>query len=41
MLLLIDDATRHLDEYILKYQSDALQKVKEWKPLRAKEWARK
>ena len=37
MLLFIDDATRHLDEYILKYKSEALEKFKEWKALREKE----
>jgi len=31
MLLFIDNATRHMDEYILKYKSEALQKFKEWK----------
>jgi len=33
MLLFIDDATTHTDEYILKYKSEALEKFKEWKPL--------
>jgi len=37
MLLLIDDPTRHTDEYILKYKSEALEKFKEWKALREKE----
>jgi hypothetical protein len=37
MLLFIDDATRHTDEYILKYNSEALEKFKEWKALREKE----
>jgi hypothetical protein len=37
MLLFIDDATRHTDEYILKYKSKALEKFKEWKALRKKE----
>jgi hypothetical protein len=37
MLLFIDDATRHMDEYILKYKSEALEKFKEWTPLREKE----
>jgi len=37
MLLFIDDATRHTDEYILKCKSEALQKFKEWKALREKE----
>jgi len=36
MLLFIDDATRHTDEYILKYKSEALEKFKEWKALREK-----
>ena len=37
MLLFIDDATKHTDEYILKYKSEALEKFKEWKALREKE----
>jgi hypothetical protein len=37
MLLFNDDATRHTDEYILKYKSEALEKVKEWKALREME----
>jgi len=37
MLLFIDDATRHTDEYILKYKSEALEKFNEWKALREKE----
>jgi len=37
MLLFIDDATRHTDEYILKYKLEALEKFKEWKALREKE----
>jgi len=37
MLLFIDDATRHTDEYILKYKSEALEKFKEWKARREKE----
>jgi hypothetical protein len=37
MLLFIDDPTRHTDEYILKYKSEALQKFKEWNALRVKE----
>jgi hypothetical protein len=37
MLLFIDDATRHMDEYILKYKSEALEKFKEWNALREKE----
>jgi len=36
MLLFIDDATRHTDEYILKSKSEALEKFKEWKALREK-----
>jgi hypothetical protein len=36
MLLFIDDATRHTDEYILKYKSESLEKFKEWKALRDK-----
>jgi len=37
MLLCIDDAVRHMDEYILKYKSEALEKFNEWKALREKE----
>jgi hypothetical protein len=37
MLLFIDDATRHMNEYILKYKSEALEKFKEWKAVRKKE----
>jgi hypothetical protein len=37
MLLFIDDATRHTDEYILKYQLEALEKLKELKALREKQ----
>jgi hypothetical protein len=37
MLLFIDNATRHTDEYILKYMSEALGKFKEWNALRVKE----
>jgi transposase InsO family protein len=37
MLLFIDDATRHLDEYIWKYKSDAVEKFIEWKSLREQE----
>jgi len=37
MLLFIDDTTRHTDEYILKYKSEALEKFKEWKDLREKQ----
>jgi hypothetical protein len=37
MLLFIDDATRHTDEYILKYKSEALEKFKEWNAIREKE----
>jgi len=36
MLLFIDDATMHTDEYILKYKSEALEKFKEWKALKQK-----
>jgi len=38
MLLVIDEATNHTDEYILKYKSEALEKFKEWNALREKEW---
>jgi hypothetical protein len=34
MLLSIDDATRQIDEYILQYILDALDKFKEWMPIR-------
>ena len=37
MLLFIDDTTRHTDEYILKYKSEALEKFNEWKALRDQE----
>jgi len=37
MLLFIDDARRHSNEYILKYKSEALEKYKVWKALREKE----
>jgi hypothetical protein len=37
MLLFIDDAMRHTDEYILKFKSEALEKFKEWKALREKQ----
>jgi hypothetical protein len=37
MLLFIDDTTRHPDEYILKYKSEALEKFKELKGLREQE----
>jgi len=37
MLLFIHDATRHTDEYILKYKLKALAKFKEWKALGEKE----
>jgi len=37
MLLFIDHATRHMDESILKYKLEALEKFKEWKALREKE----
>jgi len=41
MLLFIDDATRHTDEYILKYKSEALKKFKEWKALREQQSGKK
>jgi hypothetical protein len=34
ILLFINDATRHMNEYTLKYKSEALEKFKEWKALR-------
>jgi len=37
MLLFIDDATRHTDVFILKYKSEALKKLNQWKVLRKKE----
>jgi hypothetical protein len=37
LLLFIDAATRHTDQYILKYKSEALEKFKEWKALGEKE----
>jgi hypothetical protein len=37
MLLFIDNSTRHKDDYILMYQSEALEKFKEGKALREKE----
>jgi hypothetical protein len=37
MLLFIDHAMRHTDEYILKDTSEGLENFKEWKPLRDKE----
>ena len=37
MLLFIGDATRHTDEYILKYMSEALETFIEWQALREKE----
>jgi transposase InsO family protein len=37
MLLFIDDPTRHMDEYILKHKSEALEKFKELKAVREKE----
>jgi hypothetical protein len=40
MLHIIDNATRHTDEYILKYTSEALEKCKEWKALREKQSAK-
>jgi len=36
ILLFVDEATRHMDYYILKYKSEALEKFKEWKGLRDK-----
>jgi hypothetical protein len=36
MLIFIDNATRHKDEYILKYKSEALEIIKEWKGPREK-----
>ena len=37
MLLFINDATQQMDEYILKYKLEAMEKSKEWKALREKE----
>jgi hypothetical protein len=37
MLLLSDNDTRYLDEYILKYWSDAREMLKDWKVLRQKD----
>jgi len=37
MLLVIDDATRHTDEYIFMYKLEALGKLKAWKALGEKE----
>jgi transposase InsO family protein len=37
MLLVIDDPTRHTDEYILKYKSEALVTFNEWNALRENE----
>jgi len=37
MLLFIDDATRHTDEYILEYTSEAIEKFKECRARREKE----
>jgi hypothetical protein len=37
MLLFINYPTRHTDEYILKYKSEALEKFNEWKALREKQ----
>jgi hypothetical protein len=34
---LLDDTTRHRDDYILKYKSEPLEKFKEWKAVREKE----
>jgi len=41
MLLLIDDAMRHTDEYISKYTSEALEEFKAWKALPEKESGKK
>jgi hypothetical protein len=37
MLLFIDDVTRHTDEYILKYKSEALEQRQEYKSATEKE----
>jgi hypothetical protein len=37
MVLFIDDATRHTDEYTLKLKSEALVEFNEWKSLREKQ----
>jgi len=37
MLLFIDNAMRHTDEYILKYKLEALEKFNEWKSLQEME----
>jgi transposase InsO family protein len=37
MLFFIDDATRHMDEYILRFKSEALEKFKHWKALKEKQ----
>ena len=37
MPLFIDDATRHMDKFLLKFKSEALEKLKEWKALAEKE----
>jgi len=37
MPLFIDDNTSHTDEYILKYKSEALEKLNEWKALTERE----
>jgi len=37
MQLFIDDAMTHTDKYILKYKSEELGKLKEWKALRERE----
>jgi hypothetical protein len=36
-LLFIEDATRHPDEYILKYKSKALEQFNQWKANRGRE----
>ena len=37
MLLFIDDATGHTNQYVLKFKSEALEKFKDWKALGEKE----
>jgi hypothetical protein len=37
MLLFIDDAMRHTDQYILKYNSEAIETLQAWKVLREKD----
>jgi hypothetical protein len=41
MLLFIDYPTSHMDVYILKYKSEALQNFKEWTALREKKSGKK